>query len=196
MSIFTFSGLLTKNLYEKIHTNTQKSVDRFVEQFNKEGEFKPVQGQAFFLPHTNSKKYPSGTYVNDCISEDVLTDTQKDEALQLFSIYNEYEQDSAYFSRYISSIMLRFSLIDISDEDKLYQLALDILPPAILQDRQLLLDSGIPAEKVEQLQAHTFKYNSLFVSEEQKRRLFEEMKDQHFEELFEKYYALSLLFSF
>lgn len=194
-TIFSTVMTLAKELNHSTVSKLQKNVDVFLDGLNTES--KPLNDPEFFLPHSNSKTYPNGNYVNDFAESVLLSEEDRQTAKDLFALHHTYTTESALILKYLKATTIRAILLfpELSNQ-QFHQLIFDILPDFILNDTNLLKKCALEQDDINALQRHTIVYNHAFASDAQKAQFFAEMRDERVFELMQKYYALDLLTNF
>lgn len=194
-TIFSTVMTLAKELNQSTINKFQKNVDVFLDGLGT--DYKPLNDPEFFLPHSKSKTYPNGNYVNDFAESVLLSDEDRKTAKDLFVLHHAYTTESALILKYLKATTMRAILLfpELSNP-QLHQLVFDILPDFILNDTNLLKKCDIDDDEILELQQHQIIYKSAFPTDEVKEKFFAEMRDERVFELMRKYYALDLLTNF
>ncbi len=194
-TIFSTVMTLAKELNQSTISKLQKNVDAFLDGLGTNS--KPLNDPEFFLPHSKSKTYPNGNYVNEFADSVLLSDEDRQTAKDLFVLHHAYITESALILKYLKATTMRTILLfpELSNA-QFHQLVLDILPEFILNDTNLLKKCSLDDDEIKDLQKHKYAYNNAFPTDERKAQFFAEMRDEGVFELMQKYYALDLLTNF
>ena len=196
VNMLTTLGNVARFLNESSIIKLQKSIDVFVEKFNKEDEYLPIDLEDCFLTHSKSPTYPNGKYVQESVNPVLLKQEDIEEAKELFELNHTYKRETMIITNYLTGLSMNLILLTDSSPEQLHQLAFAILPEFILNDVNFLKRCELENDLISDLQNKSFIYHNIFNSKEEETKFIQEFQLPEIFELMEKYYALDLLTNF